>query len=163
MLTVPYLAAITTLRPKKQRTEGLTILEVMVVLAIISVIAGLVAINGRRVLQGQDEIAAVTSLQQSVWQGATAAAARGVVTRLTRQGDSFVLTDTSNGRTLRRFELPRGVESTWNDGQSLDFTPPGKVDTETLKALPNPLTLTTSSRTTVLTISLIGEVKAEAQ
>jgi len=142
---------------------GLTILELLIVLAILGILAGLVAINGRRVLQGQEERAAITSIQQTVWQGATAAAARGVVVRLTRTGDEFVLTDTDSGAVLKRFELPRNVTSNWPDGQTLDFTPPGKVDVDTLDALPDPLTVTTSTRTTNLTVSLIGEVRAEVQ
>lgn len=142
---------------------GITVLELLIVIAILGVIAGLVAINGRRILQGQNERAAITSIQQTVWQGATAAAARGVVVRLARDGDEFVLTDTETGAVLKRFELPQAVASNWPDGQTLDFTPPGKVDVDTLDALPDPLTVTTSTRVTNLTVSLIGEVRAEAQ
>ncbi len=143
--------------------NGITVLELLIVVAILGILAGLVAINGRRVLQGQEERAAITSIQQTVWQGATAAAARGVVVRLTRSGDEFVLSDTDSGAVLKRFELPRNVTSNWPDGQELEFTPPGKVDVDTLDALPDPLTVTTSTRTTGLTISLIGEVRAEVQ
>lgn len=143
--------------------NGITVLELLIVVAILGILAGLVAINGRRVLQGQEERAAITSIQQTVWQGATAAAARGVVVRLTRSGDEFVLADTGSGAVLKRFELPRNVSSNWPDGQVLDFTPPGKVDVDTLDDLPDPLTVTTSTRTTNLTVSLIGEVRAEVQ
>ncbi len=142
---------------------GLTLLEILIVVAVIAVIAAMVALNGRRVLQGQEARAAVTSLQQSVWQGATAAAARGVVTRLTRTGDVFTLTDTAAGIPLRRFELPSGVSTNWGDGQSLDFLPPGRLDVDTLDALPNPLTVTANGRTTALVVSLIGEVRAVTQ
>lgn len=149
-------------RGLRSRT-GITIIELLVVIAVLAILATLVVFNGRRVLQHQEERAAITSIQQTVWQGATAAAARGVVVRLTRSGDEFVLTDTDSGAVLKRFELPRNVTSNWPDGQTLDFTPPGKVDVDTLDALPEPLTVTTSTRTTGLTVSLIGEVRAEVQ
>jgi hypothetical protein len=147
----------------RTRLAGVTIVEFLIVLAVVAILVGLVAMNGRRVLLAQEQNAAITSLQQTVWQGATAAAARGVVTRLTRVGDSFRLVDTDSGRVLRSFELPNGVATNWPNGEGLEFTPPGKVDPATLQGLPSPLTMTARDRTTVLTISLIGEVKAEAQ
>lgn len=143
--------------------SGLTLLEILIVVAVIAVIAAMVALNGRRVLQGQQGRAAVTSIQQSVWQGATAAAARGVVTRLTRAGPVFTLRDTESGATLRTFELPSDVTIDWPDGHALDFLPPGRLDVITLDALPSPLTMVANGRSTQLTISLIGEVKAEAR
>lgn len=138
-------------------------MELLIVLAIVGVLAGLVALNGRRVLRGQEARAAVTTVQQTVWQGATAAAARGVVTRLTRAGDVFTLTDTDSGNSLKSFELPASVTLNWPDGQSLDFLPPGRVDVDTLDALPTPLTMVVDGRSHSLTVSLIGEVKAQAQ
>lgn len=144
------------------RTQGISVTEILIVIAILGILVGLVAINGRRLFAGQEARAAVTSIQQTVWQGATAAAARGSLTRMSRSGDAFVLTDTSDGATLKTFELPDNVTFSWPDGQALDFLPPGRVDTATLDALP-PLTIVADGRTSVLTISLIGEVKAEAQ
>jgi Tfp pilus assembly protein FimT len=160
------LVVISSLHPTSQpisRGAGITIVELLIVIAVVATLVGLVALNGRRVLQSQEQGAAIASLQQTVWQGATAAAARGVVTRLTRDGNTFRLVDTDSGRVLRTFELPRGVTTNWPNGQALDFTPPGKVDPATLTQLPDPLTMTTYSQTTVLTVSLIGEVKAQAQ
>lgn len=145
------------------RNKGITVVELLIVLAIVGVLAGLVALNGRRVLMGQESRAAVTSVQQTVWQGATAAAARGVVTRLTRAGDRFTLTDTATGATLRTFDLPSQVTSNWPQGQALDFTPPGRIDVATLDALPEPLTITANDNSYALLISLIGEVKAVPQ
>ena len=142
---------------------GITLLEILIVVALIAVLVGIVALNGRRVLRGQEARSAVTSIQQSVWQGATAAAARGTVTRLTRSGSVFTLKDTESDATLRVFELPPAVNINWPDGQSLDFLPPGRLDVATLDALPDPLTITANGHTTQLTVSLIGEVKAEAR
>lgn len=145
------------------RSKGITVVELLIVVAILGVLVGIAVLNGFRVFTGQEARAAVTSIQQTVWQGATAAAARGVVTRLSRSGDSFVLTDTSTDAALKRFDLPESVTFNWEDGQSLNFLPPGRVEVSSLDALPNPLVIEADGVTSVLTISLIGEVKAVAQ
>lgn len=148
----------------RRRAElGITIIELLIVMAIIGILAGLVAFNGRRMLQGQEERAAITSLQQTVWQGATSAAARGVVVRLTREGQSFFLRESVTGRILKEFELPRGVTTNWPENQDLEFMPPGKVSIASLDALPEPLTITANDTTMRLIVSLIGEVKVEVQ
>ncbi len=137
-------------------------LELLIVIAIIGIIASIGVFNGRRILQSQEERAAITSIQQTVWQGATAAAARGSSTNLTRTGNVFTLTDASTSAALKRFELPPSVSTNLPEGLVLTFTPPGKVDATTLDALPEQVTVSASGKTTELTISLIGEVKAEA-
>jgi prepilin-type N-terminal cleavage/methylation domain-containing protein len=143
-----------------RQRQGITLLELLVVIAVIGIVAAIGIFNGRRILQGQEERAAITSIQQTVWQGATAAAARGNATNLARAGSVFTLTEAATSRVLKRFELPQGVTTNWPENANLTFTPPGKV--ATLSILPNPLTIHASGKTTQLTISLIGEVKAEA-
>ncbi len=146
------------------RQRGLTTIELLIVMAILAIVATLGIINYRQILRGQEERAAVQSIQQTVWQGATAAAARGVLVNLVRSGNEFRLVDTNSGAVLKRFDLPNGVTSNWPANQPLVFTPPGKVAPNSLTSLPSPLTITSSEgRVTRLTVSLIGEVRAEAQ
>lgn len=149
---------------RTRSTLGLTTIELLIVIAILAIVATIGIMNYRQVLRGQEERAAIQSIQQTVWQGATAAAARGVLVNLTRSGDVFTLAESVSGRVLKTFELPNGVTSNWPTGQALVFTPPGKVLPSSLTSLPESLEITSSEgRVTRLTVSLIGEVKAEAQ
>lgn len=138
---------------------GASIIEVLIVVALLAVIAGFAIPNFRSILQGSEERAAIQSIQQTVWQGATAAAARGVVITLERTSNRFVLTNTDTGQVLKTFELPRGVSSNWPQGLAIVFTPPGKVDSESLIGFPTNLNVFANDRTTYLEISLIGEVR----
>jgi len=144
----------------RARDEGLTILELLIVAAIIGVMAGLVVMSGRPVVRGQEAASAVRTVQQSVWQGATMAASRGVSTELALSGGSLVVRRLDNGQEVRRFELPDETSLNVEDGPLLVFTPPGKVDEATLPDADDPLKLTVRDRTYTLEISLIGEVRA---
>lgn len=144
-----------------RRANGITLLELLVVVAIIGVVAGIGVFNGLRALQGQQEQAAVRSIQQSIWQGATAASARGVETELVRDGRQLLVREVVSGRTLRREELPAGVSTNLPTGQVLRFTPPGQIARTTLAALPEPLWVQITDRRYRLRVSLIGEVRAE--
>lgn len=146
-----------------RRSKGLTLLELLVVVAIIGVVAGIGVFNGRRALQSQQEQAAVRSIQQSIWQGATAASARGIETELVRSGSQLLVREVLSGRILRREELPAGVSTNLPTGQVLRFTPPGQIARTTLDALPRPLWVQTSDRRYHLRVSLIGEVRAEVR
>jgi type IV fimbrial biogenesis protein FimU len=143
------------------RQNGFSLLELLVVLAIIGVAVGIGVFNGLRALQAQQERAAVRSIQQSIWQGATAASARGVETELVRNDRQLLVREVVSGRTLRREELPAGVSTNLPTGQVLRFTPPGQIARATLDALPVPLYVRTTDRRYQLRVSLIGEVQAQ--
>lgn len=137
-------------------------IELLIIIGIIGIIGAIAFMNLRPVLRGQEERAAVQSVQQTVWQGATAAASRGSTLELTRTGSTFRLIDTANSRLLKEFVLPLSVTTNWPEGQALVFTPPGRIETNSLLALPQ-LWIAGEGRTTDLTVSLIGEVKAVAR
>lgn len=143
----------------KRSRAGLTLLELLVVLAIVGAIAGIVAIAGRPVVQGQEAAAAVRTVQQSVWQGATMAASRGVRTLLVLTNGVLEVRRADDDALIRSFALPSQASLNVEDGTLLAFTPPGKVDEETLKDLPDPFRITAKDKVYDLEVSLIGEVR----
>lgn len=144
---------------RSQITAGVSIVEVLIAMVIIGIVAVIAIPDLRAVLTGREDQAAIQSIQQTVWQGATAAAARGVVVTLTRTGNTFVLRNTATNAELKRFALPSGVTSNWPQGTPLVFTPPGKVDSASMVDFPSILTVTAKGKSTRLQISLIGEVR----
>ena len=147
--------------PRNVRTSrsGFSLLELLVVLAILGVVFTLVATTGRVFVQRASERSVVATFQQAVWQGATAAAARGFRTELVLEGDVLSIRRLSTGDVLRSYELDGNAS--WNvaDGQVLVFTPPGAIDETTLDALPDPIQIVAAGTTYQFEVSLIGEVR----
>ncbi len=71
-------------RNRSRRRSGLSLIELLVLLAILGVLLGLAAIQGRAIAQRASERSVVNTFQQAVWQGATLAAARGFRTETER-------------------------------------------------------------------------------
>jgi len=141
-------------------SSGFTLLELLVVAAIIGIVAGIAVMSGRPLARAQAEEAAFRTVQQSVWQGATMAASRGVRTQLTYTGSTLDVMNQSSGAVIRTFELPAAASINVPSGTTLlEFTPPGKVDEASLAALPDPLTITSNGRARDVEVSLIGEVR----
>jgi len=148
--------------------RAFSLLELLIVLAIIGVVAGLGFLNGRRIAERQSAQGALATIQQSIWQGATAAAARGATVELVRAGNDFTLQlrrPDVDPEVLRTFEIPDDAITNLGGegGLVLRFLPPGKVDLDTLQGLPETITFQTDSSSYVLRVSMIGEVIAEAQ
>lgn len=156
---------------KSRWLAGFTLLEVLVVTAIIGVVAGLSAFEGRRVAAGREERAAVTSIRQMFWQGATAAASRGLTAELVRSGPDLIIRSREDGRELRRTTLPASVSTDLPEGTLLYFGAPGRVcftpppacsSDPRDAAFPNPFAVLAGRRTSRLTVSLIGDVSEES-
>lgn len=143
-------------------TKGFTLLELLIVIAVIGIVGGLAFVNGHRIAQRQEASGAIATFQQSVWQGATAAASRGSVVELNRTDDGLELVDLNRDRVLRRYELPSEV-SIGAENPILRFLPPGKVDLSTLPDREKGLMVSTGQGDYRLKVSLIGEVMSEAQ
>lgn len=142
-----------------RRPSGMTLLELIIVMAILAAVAAIGVTNGRQAAQRQAAKGAVATFQQSVWQGATAAAARGLTVELHRTATGLALVNVANDQVLREYDVPAGV-SINAPNPILRFTPPGKVDLATLDALPDSLVIDTGEGAYEVQISLIGEVKA---
>lgn len=138
--------------------SGFTIIELLVVLAVIAVILTIGLINGRTMLEGRKEIAAVNSLRQSAWQGATAASARGRKVRLVFDGRRLEIVDGTD--VIRTDVLPDGVQTNLPQGTLLEFLPPGKATLASITSLNalDPM-VSTNAGTVFLEFSLIGEVR----
>lgn len=143
---------------QRPRQLGLTILELLLVLAILGIVLGLGFFNARRALLGSQERAAVQTVRQSIWQGATAASSRGRPITLVRDGNSMRLVDGDN--VIRSDDFPDGVTTNFSQGVLLEFSPPGKVTAESLAAFmeSNPQ-IGGEGRTQRIEVSVIGEVR----
>lgn len=132
----------------------------LVVLGILGVLLVLFVFVGRGALETQQENAAVRSIQQSVWQGASAASARGRNTELKLVGRRVEVREVGSGRLIRSEDLPSGVTTSL---PTLVFTPPGKISAASFALVENGITVTGSKGTTKLVVSIIGEVIAEKE
>lgn len=148
------------LKSERRNAAGLTLLEVLLVVAILAVVLGIGVFNGRQAVTAQGELAAINSLQQTVWQGATAASARGQIVTMRMEGHDLVLRvgDDGEGQVLRRESFPADVITNMPQGNVLLFTPPGKVEINSLSEAQD-YYLGTSKGQSFFEISVIGEVR----
>jgi prepilin-type N-terminal cleavage/methylation domain-containing protein len=139
----------------KQR--GFSLLEILVILAVLGILAGLIAIGSRAILTGQQNRSALYSMRQIFWQGASAAASRGEGLELFRSSDLVqVRTLATPPKVVRQIELSGDVTLSLPQGQIATFSPSGKV---TIANTNNPFTLQSKGKTYTYNVSMIGEVK----
>jgi prepilin-type N-terminal cleavage/methylation domain-containing protein len=141
-----------------KNTMGFTMLELLIVMTIVGILASITFVSGRQIMRTQEETAVLSQFKQIVSRGASTASARGISIVLNRTNSNFILREnTTAQKELQRFTLPSGVTINLSNGTILEFTPSGLI--KSLAALPNPLTVVTSSKTYQLRVSIIGEIK----
>jgi prepilin-type N-terminal cleavage/methylation domain-containing protein len=143
------------------KRRGFTLLEMLLVLAILGITFGIGAIGSRSILLRQENTAALRSVKQLFWHGATVAASRSINLELVRTNNVFVIRPVGGGTPFRTATLPNDVSSNLPQGVIARFTPPGKVAITALNA--NPFTLRLNDGTYQLTVSQIGEVREVKQ
>lgn len=141
-------------KQKKILSKGFSLIETLVVIAILSVFASLTFVSGRRVMQSQDQLAAISILKQSLIRASLSANAKGKQLELTQNGSSIELKDAT--KTLEQFDLPSGFSVNWPD---LIFRESGLIDVASLPT--DKILLSGPKETYELKISLIAEMKAE--
>ncbi|WP_170159661.1 hypothetical protein [Calidithermus terrae] len=138
----------------------MTLIELLLVIALIGIVLGIMAVSGRRMLGNQEAKAGLNSVRQIVWQGATAAASRGQRLDLVRVGRRLqVQTQETTPRVIRSVDLTAALSAQLPNGTWFSFTPPGKVIFPT--GFTQPLNVTVNGRSYSLSFSLIGEVKVQ--
>lgn len=139
--------------------KGFSVIELLVVLAVLAVIFAIGAFNGRRTLLSQEQAAFLRSLQGLFWEAATEAASRGENLVLHFTGQRLGEADGRYGSP--RLGPPPGVSLSLTPGVVAQFTPPGKVADQDGRNLLQPLsfTATVGSKTYTYTVSLIGETE----
>jgi type II secretory pathway pseudopilin PulG len=136
-------------------------LELLMVIAILSITFTIGAIGSRTILTRQENSATMRSIKQLFWQGATIASSRSINLELVRNGNTLQLRRTGTTTVFRTVTLPRGFTLSLADGTLANFTPPGKVAMAT--GVSNQFTASFDGSTYQLTASQIGEVREVKQ
>lgn len=147
---------------KRMSKSGFTLLELIILMAILAVVAGIGIGQFRSIGQRQQAAATVDQIRQLFWQGATAAASRGGTNfALVRSGSTFTVQSVADGSVIRSVTLPSGVTCSLSQGTLATFTSPGKITFATGFPSNRQFTVSANGQTYTLTASLIGEVRRQ--
>jgi prepilin-type N-terminal cleavage/methylation domain-containing protein len=144
--------------------QGFTMIEILIVIAIIGILLGMSLLNGRQIINRQKEVASVQQFRQLVQRATTTANARGITATLVRTGSSIKVINSSDPtKTLMEMTLDRNVTSNLPENESLVFASTGRIDPASFNTLPgtNSFEMQASGKTYKLNLSVIGEVKLE--
>ena len=145
------------------RQSGFTILELLLVVAIISIVGAIGIFNAHNFLRGEETLGTTTTLQQLLLQGSTSAASRFTPILLVQEqrGSSRFLTlrVQSTSKDIRSERIPNTVTTSLPIGNALTFTPSGRISDASFQALGGTVTVRGEKLTYTLQISLIGESK----
>lgn len=139
-------------------TSGITLVELIIVVGILGVVLAIGIFNGRQALIQRQEDAALNTIRQVIWQGATAASSRG--REVTLHLNNRTLQLRVGASVIRSDDLPAGVSTNLPQGLVLAFSPPGKVTAESLGDLiETSPRVWAGGRTYFIDVSVIGEVR----
>jgi prepilin-type N-terminal cleavage/methylation domain-containing protein len=141
--------------------RGFSLLEILVVIAVIGILAGIGLFNGRQIIRNQNEVASIQQLRQLIARATTAVNAQGKSGTLNRSGTLLKVVD-GNNKTLMEMTLDKNVVTNLPQGNSLVFLPTGRISSASLAALPA-LEMQAAGKTYGLQISVIGELRAEVK
>jgi prepilin-type N-terminal cleavage/methylation domain-containing protein len=141
--------------------QGFTTIEILVVIAVIGILAGIGLFNGRQIIRKQNEVASIQQLRQLISRATTAVNAQGKSATLKRSGTLIKVVD-DNNKTLLEMTLDKNVVTNLPEGNSLVFLPTGRLSSASLAALPA-LEMQAAGKTFGLEISVIGELRAEVK
>jgi prepilin-type N-terminal cleavage/methylation domain-containing protein len=141
--------------------RGFSLLEILVVIAVIGILAGIGWFNGRQIIRNQNEVASIQQLRQLISRATTAVNAQGKSGTLNRSGTLIKVID-GNNKTLMEMTLDKNVVTNLPEGNSLVFLPTGRISSASLAALPA-LEMQAAGQTFGLEISVIGELRAEVK
>ncbi|XOB98009.1 prepilin-type N-terminal cleavage/methylation domain-containing protein [Deinococcota bacterium DY0809b] len=140
------------------KRRGFTLLELLLVLALASIVLGLGAVSFQSAMARERAKGAVSDLRQAVWGGASFAASRGEEYSLVFDGSKTVrLVRSKDGKVVRTVELPDSVTLDEPAGELMRFTSPGMVKFNA--NVGRFLDLTVDGKTQQLEVSKIGEVR----
>lgn len=149
------------MKPRKRlSTTGFTLLELIMVMAVLAIASGFIVMGAQPMLQAQQSRSGFNAIRQIIWQGATAAASRDITLNLVRSSNRLQVQTTGSPATVIRYvDLPSDISSQLRSGTWMSFTPSGKVNFA--PGFTNPFNVTVRGRSYTLTVSLIGEVRVQ--
>ena len=136
-----------------RRAAGFTLIEVLVVLAVIGSLLGLLAMGVSRVQSDEEDRAAIETFQLALLDAAGAASARGASVTIHWLGDELVVREGAD--VVRRWSFPADTQTTLEAGALVTFNASGRI--ERLADLPDPLSFTWRGENRTLAVSLVGQ------
>jgi len=136
-----------------QRAAGFTLLELLIVLAVLGLALGLLAMGVSRIQSDEADRAAIETFQLALLDAAGAASARGASLTIHWLGDELVVREDAD--VVRRWPFPADTQTTLEPDELVTFTPSGRI--ESLADLPDPLSFTWRGETRTLAVSLVGQ------
>ncbi len=164
----PSKAQTSTKKHPPNQQSGFSMIEILLVVAIVGIIASIGFVQGRRLLSKQTESSTISAITQTLARGSSAASARGeeVILRksgnklfLVRGTDSFGFVDIPPSVTLKTktgVALPADIDL-------LSYSPKGLIDATDIANNFSPLQLITADKSYNLSASIIGDMKVETQ